>query len=161
MFSADELRQVQTGIMNRFARLAVRMKNKYTLVQYGQACCVVAKLVEEETGLSARLVGLKNPRRPDELIPHWVNVTKEGKIVDLKARIFLKGTEQMAVLSEMNDGHYIPEGYEPENYVLKPTARDFSLNRNSHFKVYRKLYLEFLVLKGALPEDWQQVYSSL
>ena len=115
-------------------------------IQFMSACHVLSKIVEFHTGIPAKLVCLNNKGKT---VPHWVNVTEHGNIVDIK---YLK---QMGWTSGV---HFIPPHIGPHMYNLTPTARDFKNQDDSFGNNYRRKYMAW-TLDSTLHESWLPWYN--
>ena len=134
-----QLTDLHHKCFEQFAILAIQRKEKM-LVKYGMSCTCLAKIVETEMGIPMKLVGLR--AKNGQVIPHVVNVTSDGIIVDTKARVgIIPGGKYCVGPCAKRGKHFIPDGYTAANYILKPVARDFSQNLNSFGVAYRKQYL--------------------
>ena len=123
------------------------------LQQYGMGCLMIAKFIEAVTDIPMRVVGLRCHGR---VIPHYVNVTEFGDIIDAKSRVFA-GNLFPPMHSHWQGNNFLPVGRKAQDYILKPNMMSFTDPTQA------RKYLSFLAgtLKtGSFPESWKQ-YAEL
>ncbi len=125
---------------------------------YGSGCYIISKFIEERFGFKMVLVGLLTPF--GYLTPHFVNVTAQGNLIDLKQRVSALGGDTLPKeeLMRLRCGwvgvDILPIGSmgpsdtrTRTHYRFDASPSDFDVNRKETFKQFRAMlkYLEKLV----------------